>query len=210
MADGRRTLSDISRAVNNFDRNPSRVIFGGGNAGRRRQPAQQRRGPRRRPPRRARASGARSRAGSLSCRPCSRDPYRAALRSAGAPAPSCVRGYGPGSPLRRLRRIDAAAQQAEGSLPGTTAIILAATLPESCISLFPPSEGAGRSGADCLRAMRYATPRKSRRSRSPESRARSPKCGIAPCRGPWTIFGQSRVEVLPVSAHASGRQHWAR
>src|SRR5947207_285829 len=31
MADGRRTLSDISRAVNNFDRNPSRVIFGGGN-----------------------------------------------------------------------------------------------------------------------------------------------------------------------------------
>src|SRR5690349_23012791 len=32
MADGRRTLSDISRAVNNFDRNPSRVIFGGGNS----------------------------------------------------------------------------------------------------------------------------------------------------------------------------------
>jgi phospholipid/cholesterol/gamma-HCH transport system substrate-binding protein len=30
MSDGRRTLSDISRAVNNFDRNPSRVIFGGG------------------------------------------------------------------------------------------------------------------------------------------------------------------------------------
>jgi phospholipid/cholesterol/gamma-HCH transport system substrate-binding protein len=30
-ADGRRTLADISRAVNNFDRNPSRVIFGGGN-----------------------------------------------------------------------------------------------------------------------------------------------------------------------------------
>ncbi|WP_375788971.1 MlaD family protein [Bradyrhizobium sp. Pha-3] len=29
--DGRRTLSDISRAVNNFDRNPSRVIFGGSN-----------------------------------------------------------------------------------------------------------------------------------------------------------------------------------
>jgi len=25
MADGRRTLGDISRAVNNFDRNPSRV-----------------------------------------------------------------------------------------------------------------------------------------------------------------------------------------
>ena len=31
MADGRRTLSDISRAVINFDRNPSRVIFGGSN-----------------------------------------------------------------------------------------------------------------------------------------------------------------------------------
>jgi phospholipid/cholesterol/gamma-HCH transport system substrate-binding protein len=32
MADGRRTLTDISRAVNNFDRNPSRVIFGGGSS----------------------------------------------------------------------------------------------------------------------------------------------------------------------------------
>jgi phospholipid/cholesterol/gamma-HCH transport system substrate-binding protein len=32
MADGRRTLADISRAVNNFDRNPTRVIFGGGNS----------------------------------------------------------------------------------------------------------------------------------------------------------------------------------
>ena len=28
MSDGRRTLADISRAVNNFDRNPTRVIFG--------------------------------------------------------------------------------------------------------------------------------------------------------------------------------------
>jgi phospholipid/cholesterol/gamma-HCH transport system substrate-binding protein len=28
---GRRKLADISRAVSNFDRNPSRVIFGGGN-----------------------------------------------------------------------------------------------------------------------------------------------------------------------------------
>ena len=28
MVDGRRTLGDISRAVNNFDRNPTRVIFG--------------------------------------------------------------------------------------------------------------------------------------------------------------------------------------
>ena len=35
MADGRRTLADISRAVNNFDRNPSRVIFGGSNNARR-------------------------------------------------------------------------------------------------------------------------------------------------------------------------------
>ena len=32
MSDGRRTLGDISRAVTNFDRNPSRVIFGGGNS----------------------------------------------------------------------------------------------------------------------------------------------------------------------------------
>jgi phospholipid/cholesterol/gamma-HCH transport system substrate-binding protein len=39
MADGRRTLSDISRAVNNFDRNPSRVIFGGGNSAPAEQPA---------------------------------------------------------------------------------------------------------------------------------------------------------------------------
>src|SRR5215813_381111 len=31
MADGRRTLGDISRAVNNFDRNPTRVIFGASN-----------------------------------------------------------------------------------------------------------------------------------------------------------------------------------
>jgi phospholipid/cholesterol/gamma-HCH transport system substrate-binding protein len=31
IIDGRRTLSDISRAVINFDRNPSRVIFGGSN-----------------------------------------------------------------------------------------------------------------------------------------------------------------------------------
>jgi phospholipid/cholesterol/gamma-HCH transport system substrate-binding protein len=28
MTDGRKTLADISRAVNNFDRNPTRVIFG--------------------------------------------------------------------------------------------------------------------------------------------------------------------------------------
>src|SRR5579859_3009864 len=31
MTDGRRTLADISRAVNNFDRNPTRVIFGASN-----------------------------------------------------------------------------------------------------------------------------------------------------------------------------------
>jgi phospholipid/cholesterol/gamma-HCH transport system substrate-binding protein len=29
VADGRRTLADLDRAVNNFDRNPSRVLFGG-------------------------------------------------------------------------------------------------------------------------------------------------------------------------------------
>jgi phospholipid/cholesterol/gamma-HCH transport system substrate-binding protein len=32
MADGRRTLSDISRAVNNLDRNPTRLLFGAGNS----------------------------------------------------------------------------------------------------------------------------------------------------------------------------------
>jgi phospholipid/cholesterol/gamma-HCH transport system substrate-binding protein len=31
MVDGRRTLGDISRAVNNFDRNPTRVLFGASN-----------------------------------------------------------------------------------------------------------------------------------------------------------------------------------
>src|SRR5262249_7619554 len=40
MADGRRTLGDISRAVNNFDRNPSRVIFGGGGSSSNAQAAQ--------------------------------------------------------------------------------------------------------------------------------------------------------------------------
>ena len=28
MTDGRRTLADISRAVNNLDRNPTRLLFG--------------------------------------------------------------------------------------------------------------------------------------------------------------------------------------
>ncbi len=32
MVDGRRTLADISRAVNNLDRNPTRLLFGAGNA----------------------------------------------------------------------------------------------------------------------------------------------------------------------------------
>ena len=32
MADGRRTLGDISRAVNNLDRNPTRLLFGAGNS----------------------------------------------------------------------------------------------------------------------------------------------------------------------------------
>ena len=32
MTDGRRTLSDISRAVNNIDRNPTRLLFGAGNS----------------------------------------------------------------------------------------------------------------------------------------------------------------------------------
>src|SRR5882724_2354739 len=32
MTDGRRTLGDISRAVNNLDKNPTRLIFGAGNA----------------------------------------------------------------------------------------------------------------------------------------------------------------------------------
>src|SRR6204780_1597367 len=33
MSDGRRTLGDISRAVNNLDRNPTRLLFGAGNSG---------------------------------------------------------------------------------------------------------------------------------------------------------------------------------
>jgi phospholipid/cholesterol/gamma-HCH transport system substrate-binding protein len=32
ITDGRRTLSDISRAVNNLDRNPTRLLFGAGNS----------------------------------------------------------------------------------------------------------------------------------------------------------------------------------
>ena len=40
MADGRKTLADISRAVNNFDRNPTRVIFGASNSSTNAQAAQ--------------------------------------------------------------------------------------------------------------------------------------------------------------------------
>ena len=40
MLDGRRTLGDISRAVNNFDRNPTRVIFGASNSSSNAQAAQ--------------------------------------------------------------------------------------------------------------------------------------------------------------------------
>jgi phospholipid/cholesterol/gamma-HCH transport system substrate-binding protein len=32
MTDGRRTLGDISRAVNNLDKNPTRLLFGPGNS----------------------------------------------------------------------------------------------------------------------------------------------------------------------------------
>jgi len=32
MTDGRRTLGDVSRAVNNLDRNPTRLLFGAGNS----------------------------------------------------------------------------------------------------------------------------------------------------------------------------------
>jgi phospholipid/cholesterol/gamma-HCH transport system substrate-binding protein len=41
IADGRRTLGDISRAVNNFDRNPTRVLFGASNTDNRAAPPQQ-------------------------------------------------------------------------------------------------------------------------------------------------------------------------
>jgi phospholipid/cholesterol/gamma-HCH transport system substrate-binding protein len=40
MSDGRKTLADISRAVNNFDRNPTRVIFGASNSNSNAQAAQ--------------------------------------------------------------------------------------------------------------------------------------------------------------------------
>lgn len=40
MTDGRRTLGDISRAVNNFDRNPTRVLFGASNGAQQAPPAE--------------------------------------------------------------------------------------------------------------------------------------------------------------------------
>ena len=49
MSDGRKTLGDISRAVNNFDRNPTRVIFGASNGAQQptgEQPPQQAQPPR--------------------------------------------------------------------------------------------------------------------------------------------------------------------
>ena len=52
ILDGRRTLGDISRAVNNFDRNPTRVLFGPSNTAQQAPPdaarAEQPRPPRRR------------------------------------------------------------------------------------------------------------------------------------------------------------------
>ncbi len=45
MSDGRKTLGDISRAVNNFDRNPTRVIFGASNNGAQQPTAEQPRAP---------------------------------------------------------------------------------------------------------------------------------------------------------------------
>lgn len=53
IADGRRTLGDISRAVNNLDRNPTRILFGPSNASSEQQPQPQpapARGPRRTAP----------------------------------------------------------------------------------------------------------------------------------------------------------------
>ena len=52
MTDGRRTLGDISRAVNNFDRNPTRVLFGASNSSAQPAPAPE-------PPKPAPASGRR-------------------------------------------------------------------------------------------------------------------------------------------------------
>jgi phospholipid/cholesterol/gamma-HCH transport system substrate-binding protein len=45
MVDGRKTLGDISRAVNNFDRNPTRVLFGASNNNNNAQAAQQQPAP---------------------------------------------------------------------------------------------------------------------------------------------------------------------
>src|ERR1700759_188076 len=50
MPDGRKTLGDISRAVNNFDRNPTRVIFGASNGAQQPTEAPQQTPPPRQPP----------------------------------------------------------------------------------------------------------------------------------------------------------------
>jgi len=44
MSEGRRTVGDISRAVNNLDRNPTRLLFGGSPA---RRPSRRSQRPRR-------------------------------------------------------------------------------------------------------------------------------------------------------------------
>jgi phospholipid/cholesterol/gamma-HCH transport system substrate-binding protein len=38
VSDGRRTLGDISRAVNNLDKNPTRILFGPSNSTTQEQP----------------------------------------------------------------------------------------------------------------------------------------------------------------------------
>jgi phospholipid/cholesterol/gamma-HCH transport system substrate-binding protein len=52
ISDSRKTLADISRAVNNFDRNPTRVLFGASNTDARPAPPQNPNDARARAPRR--------------------------------------------------------------------------------------------------------------------------------------------------------------
>jgi phospholipid/cholesterol/gamma-HCH transport system substrate-binding protein len=52
ISDSRKTLADISRAVNNFDRNPTRVLFGASNTDARPAPPQSPNDARARAPRR--------------------------------------------------------------------------------------------------------------------------------------------------------------
>ena len=70
MTDGRKTLGDISRAVNNFDRNPTRVLFGASNNGSNAQAAQPAPAPARP------AGGARAESGSSEQRSSSSKPKR--------------------------------------------------------------------------------------------------------------------------------------